>query len=80
METEGRIELVSSRLNIDLSKIDFSKIHNCSKCINKMISITIDCLGNTYCGYCHERINYNVEILQQLVDKQNEVKENRDNI
>jgi hypothetical protein len=79
METEG-IELVNSKININLNKIDFSKIHNCPRCINKMISITVDCLGNTYCGYCHERINYSVEILEQLAGKQNEVKEDRDNI
>lgn len=32
--------------------------HDCGKCHGKIIAIGTDSLGNTYCGYCHERVNY----------------------
>ena len=36
----------------------FEDIHDCEKCHDKIILITVDKFGNTYCGYCHERVDY----------------------
>lgn len=35
-----------------------SEIHNCKKCRGKIVFITTDNLGNTYCGYCGEKVDY----------------------
>ena len=36
----------------------FEKIHDCEKSHNKIVLIERDALGNTYCGYCHKRVDY----------------------
>ncbi|MFH1682750.1 MAG: hypothetical protein ABIA37_03050 [Candidatus Woesearchaeota archaeon] len=36
----------------------FSEIHDCKKCHGKIVLINADKLGNTYCGYCGERVDY----------------------
>lgn len=41
-----------------MRNIDLSKIHDCEKCHGKIVGIEVDKLGNTYCGYCHERVDY----------------------
>lgn len=38
-----------------------SEIHDCDKCRNKIVSIAVDLMGNTYCGYCHEKVDYGVK-------------------
>jgi len=35
-----------------------SEIHNCEKCHGKIVCISIDKLGVTRCGYCHQIVNY----------------------
>jgi hypothetical protein len=37
---------------------DLEKIHDCKKCHGKLVLIEVDICGNTYCGYCHQRVNY----------------------
>ncbi len=37
---------------------NLSEIHDCKKCHGKMVLISSDKLGNTYCGYCGERVDY----------------------
>ena len=37
---------------------DLSKIHDCEKCRGKIVCIETDMLGNTYCAYCHQRVDY----------------------
>ena len=39
-------------------KIDFEQAHDCEKCHGKIVLIEIDMSGNTYCGYCHQKVNY----------------------
>ena len=34
------------------------EIHNCEKCHGKIVCIESDGLGNMYCGYCHEKVDY----------------------
>lgn len=36
----------------------FSEIHDCKKSQGKIVLISIDKTGNTYCGYCNQKINY----------------------
>ena len=33
-------------------------IHDCKKCHGKIVGIKVDKLGNTYCGYCGEQVDY----------------------
>lgn len=35
-----------------------SEIHNCKKCQDKIVTITIDKLGITRCAYCNQVVNY----------------------
>lgn len=37
---------------------EFLRAHDCKKCHGKIVAVAIDALGNTYCGYCNERVNY----------------------
>jgi hypothetical protein len=41
------------------------EIHDCEKCHGKIVCISVDKLGNTYCGYCGERVNYG-KLLEEL--------------
>lgn len=34
------------------------ELHDCEKCHGKIVLIEIDKTGNTYCGYCHEKVDY----------------------
>ena len=38
--------------------MELSEIHNCEKCRGKIVCIRVDMLGNTYCSYCGERVDY----------------------
>ena len=38
--------------------MELSEIHDCEKCHNKIVMISIDKLGITRCGYCNEIVNY----------------------
>jgi hypothetical protein len=33
-------------------------IHTCEKSKGKIVCIAIDKLGNTYCSYCNEKVDY----------------------
>ena len=35
-----------------------SELHNCDKCKDKIVGITIDAFGISRCGYCGEIVNY----------------------
>lgn len=37
---------------------NIEKLHDCKKCHGKIVCIEADKLGNTYCGYCHQRVDY----------------------
>lgn len=51
------------------------EIHNCEKCKGKMVYILTDMFGITYCGYCHEKVDYsqvdtpNKEEFDKLIGK-----------
>jgi len=38
--------------------MELSELHDCEKCHGKIVSIAVDKLGNEYCGYCGERVDY----------------------
>jgi thiol-disulfide isomerase/thioredoxin len=38
--------------------MNLSEIHDCEKCHDKGVMIETDMFGNTYCGYCHQPVNY----------------------
>ena len=38
--------------------MDLEEIHDCEKCHGKIVAISVDKLGNTYCGYCGQRVDY----------------------
>ena len=42
---------------------DLSVIHDCDKCHNKIVGISVDLFGNTYCGYCGDKVDYMLFIL-----------------
>ncbi len=54
--------------------IDLSEIHDCEKCHNKMVCITIDKIGITRCAYCNQVVLYKQFIEKKLADyiKRNE--------
>ena len=64
--------------------IDLSKIHDCEKCHGKMVFIDVDKLGNTYCSYCHEKVDYSTikleveDIVEYLKQEYNFTKEEWD--
>jgi len=38
--------------------MELSEIHDCEKCHGKIVFISIDLLGITRCGYCHQVVDY----------------------
>lgn len=34
------------------------ELHCCEKCQGKIVAIRCDMLGNTYCSYCNEKVDY----------------------
>lgn len=38
--------------------MNLSDIHDCEKCHGKIVAISRDEFGNTYCGYCGEKVDY----------------------
>lgn len=38
--------------------MELEEVHDCPQCHGKMVSIEVDLVGNTYCGYCHQRVDY----------------------
>lgn len=34
------------------------EIHNCEECQGKIVSISVDLLGVTRCGYCNKVVDY----------------------
>jgi hypothetical protein len=39
--------------------MELSELHDCDKCHNKIVHISVDALGVTRCGYCDEVVDYN---------------------
>lgn len=37
---------------------NLQEYHDCSKCHGKIVSITLDKLGNTHCAYCGAVVQY----------------------
>ena len=35
-----------------------SELHDCEKCHGKIVSISLDAMGVTRCGYCGEIVDY----------------------
>jgi hypothetical protein len=35
-----------------------SELHDCEKSHGKIVLIETDVVGGTFCGYCHERVDY----------------------
>lgn len=46
--------------------MELSEIHDCEKCQGKIVGIELDKLGNTYCGYCHKKVNYKPYFMEYL--------------
>jgi hypothetical protein len=46
--------------------VELSDIHNCSKCQGKIVSISIDNVGVTRCGYCNEVVDYEPYFREEL--------------
>lgn len=44
-------ELQEAQKHLDL-------YHDCDKCHGKIVGISMDRLGNTYCGYCGQQVKY----------------------
>lgn len=38
--------------------MELEKIHNCPESKGKIVCISMDDFGNTFCGYCHRQVNY----------------------
>ena len=53
--------------------VQISEIHDCDKCHNKIVCIEIDLFGNTFCGYCHERVDYS-KLHEEFLKQFNEFK------
>jgi len=58
MKNESKISLI------------LEKTHDCEKCHGKIVAISVDKLGNTYCGYCGQRVDYS-PVMKEL-EKENE--------
>lgn len=54
--------------------------HICEKCKGKIIGITIDLIGNQYCTYCGERINYPQATFEEILNWIGEKEKNEKNI
>jgi len=54
-----------------LQDLDLSKIHDCEKCRGKIVSITVDKMGITRCGYCGQVVPYMEFIKNELQKKTN---------
>ena len=50
--------MVSRRCISIEDTMDLSKIHDCEKCHGRIVSITLDHVGLTRCGYCNEVVDY----------------------
>ena len=38
--------------------MELSEVHDCEKCRGKLVCIMADKLGNTFCSYCGQRVDY----------------------
>jgi len=47
--------------------------HDCEKCRGKIICIESDNLGNTYCNYCHEKVDYPKPTKQEIEEWEKEM-------
>ena len=36
----------------------FEDVHSCKESEGKIVCISIDMFGNTFCGYCHKQVDY----------------------
>lgn len=55
--------------------MNLSELHDCDKCHGKLVSIEVDAMGNSYCGYCHERVDYRSWFEKELKERQAELKD-----
>jgi hypothetical protein len=45
------------------------ELHSCPQSEGKIVMIEMDNVGNTYCGYCHQRVDYNKFFEEELLKK-----------
>jgi hypothetical protein len=50
--------------------MELSELHDCEKCHDKIVGIAIDKAGNTYCGYCGEKVDYMKFFKVKGIDKE----------
>ena len=46
--------------------MELEEVHKCPQSQGKIVSIAIDVVGNTYCSYCNERVDYSRWIKAQI--------------
>ena len=57
--------------------MNLEELHNCEKSHGKIVMIAIDKLGNEYCGYCNQRVDYKGWIIKALESKVQETGDKR---
>lgn len=40
--------------------------HDCDDCRGKIFAVRMDMLGNKYCGYCGEKVDYPKSTMEEL--------------
>lgn len=60
-----------------MKEIDLSDIHDCPKCHGKIVGIAVDKQGNTYCGYCGQKVDYKPYFEQEMRKWKNANKESK---
>ena len=63
--TEAKRRLEHINKNLEFIDKNLEKLHDCDKCHGKMVGISVDVCGNTYCGYCGKRIDYFKDIKEE---------------
>jgi hypothetical protein len=64
-------------------KIEFNKfinetleeVHNCKESKGKIVCISIDLFGNSFCGYCGKQVNYKISPSLILLDEYDKIEE-----
>ena len=46
--------------------MNLEDLHDCEKCHREIVAISIDLLGVTRCGYCHEVVDYSSFAKEEL--------------
>jgi hypothetical protein len=50
-------------------ELNLSDVHDCPECKGKIVCISIDHFGNTYCCYCNCQVNYKLYYNKAYKDK-----------